>query len=148
VPNPVDLADLEDRWRPLADDEKAGAQALLADAWAIANVQLPNLDASVTAGTTSPDAVRAVLSAMVIRVLRNPDGVRQWSVDDYSETRDSTLSSGALYLTADELNLLNTAMGRPRRGAFSITPGGESVGHSPGSEWPYGFGYGYGSPWR
>lgn len=141
MPNPVDISDLEDRWRPLSADEKTTAQALLMDAWAIANVQLPNLESSVAAGTISSDVVRAVVSAMVVRVLRNPDGVRQWSVDDYSETRDSTLSSGVLYLTPAELALLNSAVGRPKRGAFSITPGGAEPQHSRGSEWAYGYEY-------
>lgn len=136
--NPVLLDDLEARWRPLLDTEKANAQALLDDAWAIANAQVPMLTSSLDSGGVSPDVVRAVVSAMVIRVLRNPDGVRTWSVDDYSQTRDNSVSAGALYLSEDELALIGASIGRPRRGAFSITPGGGEA-HSRGSEWPYGF---------
>jgi hypothetical protein len=58
---------------------------------------------------------------MALRVLRNPNGVRQWSVDDYSETRDSALSAGSLYVSDDEAALLSGTAAR-RRGAFSVAP--------------------------
>lgn len=141
--NPVLLADLEARWRPLADSEKSNAQALLDDAWAIANAQVPLLNSSLDGGNVSPEVVRAVVSAMVIRVLRNPDGVRTWSVDDYSQTRDNSVSAGALYLSPDELALIGASIGQRRRRAFSIAPGGGEVHHSRGAEWPHDYGCGY-----
>lgn len=118
--SPVSVADLENRFRPLSDDEETVAAWLLIDAWAVASAQVRALPAAVTAGTVNTDLVTAVLCAMVIRVLRNPDGVRQWSVDDYSEMRDSTVSAGALYLSEDELSLLGTAIGAKPRRAFSV----------------------------
>jgi hypothetical protein len=121
MPNPVVVPDLEARFRPLTDDEGAIAQALLDDAWAILLTQKPNLDAQLTAGDIAPEIVTFVVSAMVLRVLRNPNGVRQWSVGDYSETRDNTISGGSLYLTPDELGLLSPA-GTGSGAAFTITP--------------------------
>lgn len=135
--NPVTMADLEGRFRSLSDEETPFAESLLADAWALATLQLPGLNPAVTSGAANRDAVVAIISAMVIRVLRNPDGVRQWSVDDYSEMRDNTISSGALYLSEDELSLLGTAIGgtRPRR-AFSITPDTDGL-HRSHRSWPH-----------
>lgn len=155
--NPVGVDDLAARWRPLSDEETTVAAALLADAWALATTQVPGLLAAVNNGTADFGVITAVLSAMVLRVMRNPDGVRQWSVDDYSEMRDSSVSAGALYLSEDELSLLGSAFGaRPRR-AFSVGPTDDGCDHS--GRWlsdPYRFapygeydGYGYwlgGSP--
>jgi hypothetical protein len=128
VPNPVVVADLEARFRSLTDDEQTVAQALLDDAWAILLGQKPNLDAQMAAGDVAEELVRFVVAAMVLRVLRNPNGVRQWSVDDYSETRDAALSAGALYLSPDELGLLSPP-GTGSGAAFTITPGNDGPGY-------------------
>lgn len=137
--NPVMIDDLEARFRPLVGIERTVATALLADAWAIANAQLPTLATSLDGGGVPVETVRAVISAMVVRVLRNPEGLKQWSIDDGSFTRDSSVSGGTLYLTADELTLISASLGNRRRGAFSIAPGGEPERHSRGSEYGYGY---------
>ena len=66
----------------------------------------------------SRDVVR-VLSSAVIRVLKNPDGKRQESIDDYSWTRDNAVSAGVLYFTDAELNDLAPGAGGTG-GAFSV----------------------------
>lgn len=117
--NPVNVADLEARFRPLTDAETPVAQALLDDAWAILLTRRPALEQQITDEEVSEGLVRAVVAAMVLRVLRNPNGVRQWSVDDYSETRDNSVSGGFLYVSDDELGLLN---GGSTSGAWTIRP--------------------------
>lgn len=142
--SPVVLQDLEARFRPLLGDERTVAQSLIDDAWAIAQAQLPMLATRVDSGQFPLEVVRAVLSAMVIRVLRNPEGVRTWAVDDYSQTRDASVAAGALYLSTDELTLMSASLGSRRPGAFSIAPGGQSDQRAEGGERIYGSGYGYG----
>lgn len=142
--NPVLITDLEARFRPLVGNERTVAQSLIDDAWAIACTQLPAL-----ASSTAPDGtVRAVIAGMIVRVLRNPEGLRSFTSDDASFTRDNAVSSGGLYLSADELALLSTAVGGARRGAFSIAAA-QSEPVAPGSEWPYRYppGMHYGSTW-
>ena len=97
-------------------------QALLDDAWAVLLTVIPDLEARMSSGATSVGLVVSVTSAMVLRVLRNPNGVRSWSVDDYSETRDNSLSAGSLYVSPEEVALLTGRASSSRRGAFSITP--------------------------
>lgn len=126
--NPVTVADLEARFRSLTADEQSVAQALLNDAWAILLVSKPNLDAQV-GDEVSTEVVTFVVASMVLRVLRNPNGVRQWSVDDYSETRDVSIASGGLYVSAEELALLSPA-GTGSGAAFTITPGNDGPGYS------------------
>lgn len=120
--NPAIVADLEARFRPLSDTERDNAQALLDDAWAILLSHRPTLEAPTP--PVSSDLVRAVVSAMVLRVLRNPEGIRQWSVDDASFTRDNALSAGGLYVSDEELSLLNGGSGS---GAFTIRPVGSAI---------------------
>ena len=126
---PADLTDLESRFRPLSADEATFANALLDDAWAILLSQRPNLEAQIDAGTVPEGVATFVLSAMVLRVLRNPNGVKQWSVDDYSETRDSSLAAGSLYVSPEELGLL-VPVGAGSGAAFTITPGNDGPGYS------------------
>ena len=104
--NPVSVDDLESRFRPLADAEKGVAASLLSDAWAVLLTAVPSLEQRRADGSVSVDLVIYVVSAMVLRVLRNPEGIRQWSVDDASFTRDQALSAGGLYVSPEEVGLL------------------------------------------
>lgn len=144
--NPVMLSDLEARWRPLTADEKIVAQALLDDAWSIASAQVPGLPLAVDSNRVPLGVVRATIASMVVRVLRNPEGVRQWSVDDYSETRDASVAGGALYMSPEERNLLALSIGQRRPGAFSVAPAPVQHPRSRGAEyeddrWPIPPGY-------
>ena len=104
--NPANIADLEARWRPLTAAEQVVAQAALGDAWALLTVQRPTLDANLQAGAIPFDAAVFVVCSMVLRALKNPDGKAEESVDDYRYKRDSSVASGALYASVDELALV------------------------------------------
>jgi hypothetical protein len=136
VSNPVIVEDLEARFRSLTAAEQTVAEALLDDAWAVLLMTIPDLEDRITAGTVSDEAITFVVSAMVLRVLRNPNGVRSWSVDDYSETRDNSLSAGSLYASPDEVRLLTGRASSLRRGAFSVVPA-QPASAAPGSESEY-----------
>lgn len=103
--NPATVDDIVNRWRPLSDQEWANAEYLLDDAWALLHspTKAPNLDADITAGAVSKGNAVRVIVAMVLRVLRNPEGFLEESIDDYRYRRDSLISSGALHVTAAEL---------------------------------------------
>lgn len=120
------VTDLEERWRPLTDAERSVAQAVLTDAWeAVLLPQRPNLPAQVAAGVVSERTVRFVLCSMVLRVLRNPDGKVQESIDDYRYQRDAAVSSGSLYASVDELAMLAPAAGRARSRSVRLVAYGE-----------------------
>jgi hypothetical protein len=106
VDNPVQVTDLEARFRSLSDAEKVTAQDVLDDAWALIGPHLPLIVQRVEAGLLPESTIKAVVKAMVLRVLRNPDGIRQFASDDASFTRDNTASTGEVYLSATELELL------------------------------------------
>lgn len=103
MPNPASLFDLEARWRPLSDAERINADAFLGDAWALLLTRRPLLEVHMTAGSVSTESVVAVLSAMVLRVLKNPDGYIDESLDDWRGRRSDLLATGLLTVTPDEL---------------------------------------------
>lgn len=104
--NPVQATDLEARFRPLSELETAAAQDLLNDAWGLIGPHLPAVTRRMDAGLLTDGTVKAVVKAMVFRVLRNPDGIRQFGSDEASFTRDNALSTGELYLSDTELVVL------------------------------------------
>jgi len=126
MPNPVTPSDLVDRLgRPLTPTETTTATALLVDAWAVLLARDPSIDTRLTDSSLSPDLVRVVVSAMVLRVLRNPDGKRQEAIDDYSWTRDTSLAGGSLYVSDDELALLAAPYTGSTRGSVRMVAYGE-----------------------
>lgn len=125
--NPVTVGDIEARFRPLTAAEQIVAQSLLDDAWAILMARDATIDTRLSATPATLDAalVRAVESAMVLRVLRNPDGKRQESIDDYSWTLDTAISSGMLYVSDDELALLAAPFTGTTRGSVRLVAYGD-----------------------
>jgi hypothetical protein len=59
---------------------------------------------------------------MVLRVLNNPEGKLQETIDDYTYRLDQSVSTGALYLSDAESSLLTSSGGSD--GAFTIRPAG------------------------
>jgi hypothetical protein len=109
-----DPAEVSSRWRTLTAAEQTVATRLLDDAAAILLARVSTIPARVAAGTLNAALVKRVQAAMVQRVLSNPDGKRQESIDDYAWTRDNALSAGMLYATADEIAELLPVRSRAR----------------------------------
>lgn len=117
--NPATTADLEARWRPLSSQESTNGQTFLDDAWRMLRRRLPNLETDIATDTDLSAEVVRVECQAVLRVLKNPEGKRQESIDDYSWTRDQVVSAGLLYFTDAEIDSLATDPST-RGGAFSF----------------------------
>lgn len=124
MPNPTTIADIEARWRPLVGNETVNADAFLGDAWAELISRRPNLEADITAGTVSTENVIRVVSAMVLRVLRNPEGWDQEAIDDWSGRRNALVADGILRITADELAAVTP--GRATRRSIRLVRDGDA----------------------
>lgn len=110
--------------RPLAGAEVTAAQALLQRVSALMRLEVPNLDARVQANPDFAVVVRGYAADAVKRVLQNPDGKVQESIDDYSYRRADAVADGVLYLTPAELAGLRAGgVVQVERGAFTIRPG-------------------------
>jgi hypothetical protein len=126
--SPAQSADIEARWRPLTADETVVAETRLDDAWRLLRRLVPDIESRIGDADTLADAVQA-LSEAVIRVLRNPDGIRRGtvSIDDASRSFEygaGSTSADALYFTDEQiaaLSLTGEDSGKPR--AFSVMPG-------------------------
>lgn len=125
---PAVVSDVESRWRPLSEQETVNATAFLADVWRIIKRRIVDVEERMADPDTGVDFTADVVQVQaqaVIRVLKNPDGKRSESIDDYSWTRDRSMSAGVLYVTEDEWNLLG--VGGTNGGAFSIDLGANAA---------------------
>lgn len=66
-----------------------------------------DIDTQIADGIVSADLVALAVTNMVLRVLRNPGGLRAETVGPFSRTYDTTHAAGLLVLTADDEKLLN-----------------------------------------
>jgi hypothetical protein len=98
--------DVSALYGPLTGDQLTKTVRLLEFASALVKQQVPLVDERLADGSLSADAVASVITAMVVRVLRNPEGRRQVteSAGPFSESWaiDQAVSSGVLYLSETE----------------------------------------------
>ena len=117
----VQEADIVSRFRALDTDEQSVVKTMIEDAQDIVE------DAAEAAGIPEPTTDRGersfkrIVAAVVIRVLRNPEGYLTETLDDYTYRRDSAVSAGVLYVSDAEVEQLRPAA-RRRRSAFTIVP--------------------------
>ena len=130
--NPATTSDLEARWRPLSDQEQTNGETFLDDAWRMLRRRYSDLEADILADEDLEAEVVRILCSAVLRVMKNPDGKRQESIDDYSWTRDQALSAGLLYFTSDELAAISDDVAESGS-AFSFSLLGANY---PTSRWP------------
>ncbi len=81
---------------------------------------VPSVDDRITAGTLDAALVSDIVADAVIRVMKNPDGVRSYTIDDFTETRDRDLSAGLLQFLDSEIELLQPS--GESSAAFTIHP--------------------------
>lgn len=132
MPNPATIPDVVSRWRPLSTQETTNAQTFLDDAWVMLRRHFIDLGVDIDALIATDEAlpiddrtlkaavVRSMVTA-VLRVMKNPDGLSQESIDDYTYRRDEATSAGLLYFTDDELDGLVPGSGATGR-VFMVDP--------------------------
>lgn len=126
MPNPATPSDVSARWlfdAPIPDDTKV--QVKLDDAWRHLLSRDRTIETRLTAGTLSAADVVVVVCAIALRVLGNPEGKRQEAIDDYSWTRDASVSAGELYVTDAELAMLAPTYTASTRNSVRLVAYGE-----------------------
>ena len=108
MPNPATTADVAARWRPLSATETEQSTKLLAYAWAKLKKRIPDLEARLSANEEDlQELVVGTLVSAVLRVMVNPEGVRQGSeaLDDYSTSfMRGDAYDGMLSFTDEEID--------------------------------------------
>ena len=130
----VTQADIEKVWRPLTADEAALVPGLSNRAWLRIQARFPDIETTTapvppaTEPLVSTELVADVMASMIVRVLKNPESlrVRSESIDDHTDaaTLDAAISSGEMYLTADEIALLTPVPIAPVYGMYVMGLGG------------------------
>lgn len=108
--------DLQDRWRPLSTDEFALAQVKIGDASDMIRERWPDVDARILAGTLRESSVVRVVAAMVKRSMSNANEGVESSAEQagpFGHTVKFANPEGNLYLTADEVRVLDGAYTAP-----------------------------------
>lgn len=110
--------DVEVRFmRPLDEDEKRVVAARLEDAELLLRSRIPDLDEKVTTGVLDQALVVMVEAEMVLRLIRNPDGLVQETDGSYSYSTSQKVASGLLEVLPREWTLLGV-----RSGVYIIDP--------------------------
>lgn len=127
--SPATITDLKERsFRPLTEQEEQVGSVMLDDAWNLILTHRPHV-ADRVSDASFRNLVVQVQCAMVLRVIKNPEGYLSEQIDDYQYRRDSAVSTGALYVSDAELALLGNAPGGSE-GAWSIDT--RPIGYGPG----------------
>jgi hypothetical protein len=120
---PATAEDLSGRsLRTLTAQESTVGSKLLEDAWTIIVSRVPGAEARLS-DPVFASLITQVQCAMVLRVLRNPEGKLEEQGDDYRYRLDAAVSTGALYLSDSEVAML-APVGASSSGAFTIRPAG------------------------
>lgn len=120
------IADVENAWRQLNTDEQTQARHLLLLASSLVRTEVAGVDARLASGELDVDVATAVVVAMTVRGLRNPDGARQRSetVGPFTTSAAYTDAVSQLSLLPAERRVLAAPTGRlAGLGTIRVTPG-------------------------
>lgn len=101
----------------LSQAQEALAGTLLRAASKMVRAKFPPIDSQMASGVVDPEVVALGVVAMVLRVLRNPSGLRSESVGPFSRAYDTSAAAGLLVITDDDESLFKpptTRLGRAR----------------------------------
>lgn len=101
------IGDVTDQFGVLSVAQEGLAGGLLRAASKMIRARFPAVDTLITAGRLDPDLVALAATNMVLRVLRNPGGLRSETIGPFSRAFDTTHAAGLLVLSSDEMPLLS-----------------------------------------
>jgi len=137
------VGDVAAQYGSMTAAEESLAGWLLRAASNMVRARQPTIDQQISDGLVSSDLAALAVTNMVLRVLRNPGGLRSETVGPFSRSYDTTAAAGLLVITDDELALLAAAGGirtavigqiRPKP-ALAIVPGRKPGWWGPDGWW-------------
>lgn len=100
------VGDVAAQFGSLTPAQETLAGWLLRAASQIVRSRFPKVDEQIAAGRLSADMVALAVTNMVLRVMRNPGGLRSETVGPFSRSYDTTTAAGLLVLTDTDSALL------------------------------------------
>lgn len=125
------VGDVAAQYGSMTPAEESLAGWLLRAASNMVRARRPTIDQQIAAGRVSQDMAALAVTNMVLRVMRNPSGLRSETVGPFSRSYDTTVAAGLLVFTDDEDQLIapiGTESYRPAigqmtpRAALAIAP--------------------------
>lgn len=108
------LDDIAQRW-PVPPGQAVAVEELVDEAeFKLTLAAGGDLAARVEAGRCTVDSIRYAIRDMVLRVLRNPTGLRSQTAGPWSQTFDPASASAKLQVTRDERVLIGLPSSRSR----------------------------------
>lgn len=100
----ADASSVELAWnKPVTGETITYVEYLIDKAERLVRDKVPNLNDRIMAGCPSEETVSDVVVDMVLRLLRNPEGLSSESAGDYSYQRNAATGEGRITLRPDEL---------------------------------------------
>lgn len=103
------LGEVVELYGAMTPAQEQVSKGLLRRASAMVRGRFPDLADRMSAGTLDPMVVGGVVVNMVLRVLRNPDGLRSETVGPFTRSWDTTMAAGLLALSDDDVAALTPA---------------------------------------
>ncbi len=111
-------------YRPLSGPEEAMVTALIEHASAMLRARFPSLDQKITDGDIDPSQAKVAVVNMVLRVIRNPGGLKSETVGPFSRSWDTGSGNGLLTITDAETSLFGiTGASSARVGNIPLSAG-------------------------
>lgn len=134
------IGDVVGQFGELTAAQEGITSFLLRAASAMVRHQHPYISTQIAAGRLDADVVALAVSNMVLRVLRNPNGLKAETVGPFSRTFDTTTAAGLLAITATEEGMLTPAPATTTGtyggiGTIRVTPGLAPPVHRPRRGW-------------
>jgi len=101
------IGDVASQYGAMTPGEETLAGWLLKAASNMIRSRRPLIDQQLADGTISRDMAALAVTNMVLRVIRNPAGLRSETVGPFSRAYDTTHAAGLLVFTDDEADLLD-----------------------------------------
>jgi hypothetical protein len=123
------VGDVQAQLGTMTAAQQSLAAWLIRAASAMLRGRLPLIDQQIAAGLVSREMAALVVSNMVLRVMRNPNGLRAETTGPFSRTYDTTTAAGLLVLTDYDLATVTPAEVVPDGlaalgiGTIRVTPG-------------------------
>lgn len=112
------LGDVSEQFGSMTVAQQQLANALLRAASKLVRSRFPLIDQQIRDGKLDADVVALGLTNMVLRVLRNPGGLRSETIGPFSRTYDTTAAAGLLVITTSEEAMFSPAGAATTTGAI------------------------------
>lgn len=117
------VGDVAAQFGTMSAAEQSLAGWLLRAASNMIRSRRPTIDQQIRDGFVSQDMAALAVTNMVLRVMRNPGGLRSETVGPFSRSYDTSVAAGLLVITDNEWALLEPAgASAPSTRVGSITP--------------------------